>query len=132
MPEEKKIGILIPVYENSDLLEGLLEELMNDSREDKKIFVIIDEPNENSLKVAKKCQNKVNFVLNKQRKGKVDALNSAVKISKGEILVFLDSDVKLGNSKDFLRVIAEEMEEADILDVKKKIIRDSFIPKMVN
>ena len=131
-PKGKKVSVFIPIYENSDSLEELLEELTNDSYENKEIFVTIDKPNEKSLEVTKKYGSKVNFTLNGQRRGKVDALNSAVKISEGEILVFLDSDVKLGDSKDFLGVIESEMEGVDILDVKKKIVRDSFIPRMVN
>jgi len=130
--EGKKISVFIPVYEDSDLLEELLEELTNGSYENNEIFVTIDKPNEKSLEVAKKYGDKVNFTLNEQRMGKVDALNSAVEISEGEILVFLDSDVKLGNSKGFLAIIEREMEGVDILDVKKKIVRDSFIPRMVN
>ena len=131
MPRGRKVSVFIPVYENSDLLGELLEELTNDSYENKEIFVTIDKPNEKSLEVARKYGDKVNFTLNEQRRGKVDALNNAVKISKGEILVFLDSDVKL-DSKEFIAVIEREMEGVDILDIKKKIVRDSFIPKMVN
>ena len=129
--EGKKVSVFIPVYENSDLLEELLEELTNDSYENKEIFVTIDNPNEKSLEIARKYGDKVNFTLNEQRRGKVNALNNAVKISEGEILVFLDSDVKL-DSKEFIAVIEREMEEVDILDIKKKIVRDSFIPRMAN
>ena len=127
----KKISVFIPVYENSNLLEELLEELTKDSYENKEIFVTIDKPNEKSLEVAKKYENKANFTLNEQRRGKVDALNSAVEISEGEVLVFLDSDVKIG-SNEFLAVIEREINGVDILDIKKEIVRDSFIPRMVN
>ena len=129
--EDKKISVFIPVYEGSDLLDDLLEELINDSYENKEIFVTIDKPDEKSLQIAKKYENKANFTLNEPRRGKVDALNGAVKISKGEILVFLDADVKF-DSKGSLAMIQREMRGVDILDVKKKITRDSFIARMVN
>lgn len=132
MSERNAISVFVPVYKNDDLLEELLEGLTNNSYEQKEIFVIIDEPTEKSLEIAKKYAKKVKFILNEQRKGKVDALNNAVKISKGEILVFLDSDVKLVNPKKFLETIEREINEVDLLDVKKKIVRDSFISKMVN
>jgi len=131
MPRGRKVSVFIPVYENSDLLEELLEELTKDTYENKEIFVTIDKPVQKSLGVAKKYGSKVNFILNEQRRGKVDALNNAVKISEGEILVFLDSDVKLGNS-NFLGEIEQKIEGFDILDVKKEIVRDSFIARMVN
>jgi biofilm PGA synthesis N-glycosyltransferase PgaC len=127
----KKVGVFIPVYKGSDLLEELIEKLIKDTYKNKEIFITIDKPNQKSLEIVKKYRSKVNFILNKRRTGKVNALNNAVKISKSEILVFLDSDVKL-KTLNFLSEIIQEIEEFDILDIKKEIIRESFIPKMVN
>lgn len=127
-----KISVFIPVYEGSELLEPLLEKLTSDGFEDKEIFVAIDKPNEESLRVSERYRGKAHFLLSSQRRGKVDALNSAVKMSRGEILVFLDADVKIGNCEDFLESIRREMAETDILDLKKKIISDSFVSRMVN
>ncbi|MEM3641073.1 MAG: glycosyltransferase, partial [Candidatus Bathyarchaeia archaeon] len=73
-----KISVFIPVYENSDLLEGLLEDLVNDSYSNKEIFVIIDKPNKEALKIVEKFRGKVKFILNSRRRGKVEALNNAV------------------------------------------------------
>ncbi|MEM2911683.1 MAG: glycosyltransferase family 2 protein [Candidatus Bathyarchaeia archaeon] len=127
----RKISIFIPVYKNSELLDALLEELTHCAYENKEIFVAIDEPDEKSFKVVKKYGDKVNFLLSSKRRGKVEALNSAIKISKGKILVFIDSDVQL-KGDEFLELIEREIGEAEILDVKKKIITDSFISRMVN
>ncbi|MCS7113864.1 MAG: glycosyltransferase family 2 protein [Candidatus Bathyarchaeota archaeon] len=127
----RKISVFIPVYRGSDLLDGLLQELTNCRYEDKEIFVAIDEPDEKSLKVVKKYEGKVSFILSGERRGKVEALNSAIKISRGEILVFLDADVQLRGG-DFFESIATAMEEAEILDFKKEIIQDSFISRMVH
>jgi cellulose synthase/poly-beta-1,6-N-acetylglucosamine synthase-like glycosyltransferase len=127
----KKVSVFIPVYKNSDLLEELLEELTSDTYAEKEIFVTIDEPDREALELVEKYEGEVSFVLNGQRRGKVDALNQAVKMSNGEILVFLDSDVQLGNS-NFLGEIEREINGFDILDVKKEIVRDTFIARMVN
>ncbi|MEM3783487.1 MAG: glycosyltransferase family 2 protein [Candidatus Bathyarchaeia archaeon] len=126
------ISVFIPVYEGSELLEPLLEKLTSDSCENKEIFVAIDKPNAESVRVSERYQGKVHFFLSNQRRGKVEALNSAVKMSHGEILVFLDADVKISDCKDFLENIRREMMETDILDLKKKIIPDSFVSRMVN
>ncbi|MEM2180701.1 MAG: glycosyltransferase family 2 protein [Nitrososphaeria archaeon] len=130
--QEKKISIFIPVYVNSELLDSLLEELLKDNYENKEIFVIIDNPNQDSLNLFEKYKNKVFFILNNQRIGKANALNDAVNYSNGHILLFLDSDIKLENDGTFLSKVVNEMHEADILDIKKDIIRDSFVSKMVN
>ncbi|MEM2969506.1 MAG: glycosyltransferase family 2 protein [Candidatus Bathyarchaeia archaeon] len=127
----RKISVFIPVYKGSDLLEALLEELINCAYENKEIFVAMDEPDEKSFEVVKKYGGKVKFLLNSKRRGKVEALNSAVKISSGEILVFLDSDVQLAG-RDFLELIGREMAETEILDFKKEILKGSFISRMVS
>ncbi len=127
----RKISVFVPVYKNSELLDALLEELTHCAHKDKEIFVVVDEPNEKSFKVVKKYEGKVIFLFSSKRRGKVEALNRAIKISKGEILVFIDSDVQL-KGDEFLELIEREIEEAEILDFKKKIITDSFISRMVN
>ncbi|MGB9854637.1 MAG: glycosyltransferase [Candidatus Bathyarchaeales archaeon] len=127
----KKISVFIPVYKSSDLLDPLLDALTDSAYADKEIFVVIDEPDEKSIKTVKNYGGKVNFILNSKRRGKVEALNSAIKLSSGEILVFLDSDVQLKGG-DFFEGIAREMAETDILDIRKGIIENSFISRMVN
>lgn len=126
-----KISVFIPVYIGSDLLEPLLEDLTNSSYRNKEIFVVIDEPDDRSLEIVKKYGEKVNAILSNKRRGKAEALNSAIENSSGEILVFLDADIKI-KSRNFFESLIREMREAEILDVKKEIIRDSFISKMVN
>ena len=83
------------------------------------------------MDLSRRMDRVVGFILNEMRLGKVNALNNAIKESEGEILLFLDSDVVL-SQKSFLKSIIEEMENADIIEIKKKIIRDSFISKAVN
>ncbi|MEM1551540.1 MAG: glycosyltransferase family 2 protein [Candidatus Bathyarchaeia archaeon] len=130
--KDRRISVFIPVYRHSDLLEELLDGLVSDSYQNKEIFVTIDEPTVDVQRVIERFRGEVHFILNGHRRGKVGALNEAVKVSSGEILLFLDADVKLGECRDFLKTIALEMEDADILDIKKKIIRDSFVSRMVN
>jgi cellulose synthase/poly-beta-1,6-N-acetylglucosamine synthase-like glycosyltransferase len=127
-----RISVFIPVYKNSDLLEGLLEELVSDPYWNREIFVVVDEPAEEVFEIVEHFHEKVHFILNNTRKGKVEALNEAVKLSSGGILVFIDADVRLGKCENFLETIALEMKETDILDIKKKILKDSFLSKMVN
>lgn len=130
-PVKGRVSVLIPVYRGSDFLDDLLRELTRSDYEDKEIFVAVDEPDDRSLMVAAKYSGKVHFMLSQRRRGKVEALNSAVKASSGEILVFLDADVRI-RGKGFLECIVDEMRDADILDFRKGIIHESFISRMVN
>jgi len=126
-------SIFIPVYRESDLLKPLLERLLADPYEEKEIFVVIDEPTTKSLRIVREFSDSVYFIWNGKRKGKANVLNDLVTKSKGEILFFLDSDTLIdGNSEGFLQRIAEEMRDADIVEMKKKVIRDSFLARIVS
>ena len=126
-------SIFIPVYRESDLLKPLLESLLADPYEKKEIFVVIDEPTSKSLSIVREFSGSVYFIWNGKRKGKANVLNELVTKSTGEILFFLDSDTLIEKSSgSFLRRIAEEMKDADIIEMKKKVIRDSFIARIVS
>ena len=126
-----KISVFVPVYEGSALLGPLLERLTSDGYCGKEIFVAIDRPSMDSLRVVERFRDKVHFLLCSERRGKVEALNSAFKLSSGEILVFLDADVKIGECDSFLETVEGEMMDCDIADFKKKILPDSFVSRMV-
>lgn len=128
-----KISILIPVYRESVFLEPLLTRLLKDPYENKEIYVIIDEPTQKSIQTSKKFAGNVNFIFNGERKGKANVLNEIVKEASGDIYLFLDADTLVdGNGKSFLETIAKEMENADIIEVKKEVFRDSFVAKVVS
>jgi len=124
-----KISILIPVYKESKLLPNVLNKLLNQKIE-KEIFVIIDEPSEYSLKISNELHEKVKFIINNERIGKANALNKVAKIASSEILLFLDADVEIPDDEFFLNKILREAEKADIIDVKKEVVKDSFLAKM--
>ena len=124
-----EISIFIPVYRESRLLPKILNNLISQKNK-KEIFIIIDEPTKNSLKILKKFDEKVRIVVNRKRVGKVNALNKAVKYSSSQILFFLDADVDIPNDSRFLKRVIEEMRDADILDIKKEVVKSSFLSKM--
>jgi cellulose synthase/poly-beta-1,6-N-acetylglucosamine synthase-like glycosyltransferase len=126
---EPVISVLIPVYKESKLLSAMLHKLISQDAQ-KEIFVIIDEPSEESIKISKRFKDDVRFILNNSRIGKAKALNEAVKLSSGEVLFFLDADIELPDDPKFLGKVIHEMKDTDILDIKKKVCRDSFLSKM--
>lgn len=125
------ISILIPVYKESNLFETLLNQLIKDPYENKEIITVIDEPTKNSLGLVEKYKNQVKFILNKKRKGKVNALNEAAKLAKGDIFLFIDSDSVISKkSKNFIETVAEKMKNIDMLDIRKNSFRDSLISRL--
>lgn len=125
------VSIFIPVYQESNQIAGMLRELhsQNVSME---IFITVDQPTDKFLEGIGQLENEnVKFIINKERIGKANALNSTVELSSGKVLLFLDSDVGLPNDPDYLRKIIMEMQHTDILDIKKIVIKSkSFLSKM--
>ncbi|MEM1515124.1 MAG: glycosyltransferase family 2 protein [Candidatus Bathyarchaeia archaeon] len=133
MNTAKKVSIFIPVYKESSFLEQILTSLLNDPYNEKEIFVVIDEPTQKSLEIVKKFSSKgIYFNIGSVRRGKVSALNEAIKESSGDIFLFLDADVLISDlGKSFLESIVKEMEDAELIEIRKEVIRDSFIAKIV-
>lgn len=125
------ISIFIPVYRESNQLAGMLDALsvQNVSKE---IFVTVDKPTEAfSNKLKQLERENVKFIVNNERVGKVNALNSAAELSSGKVLLFLDADVQVSDDPDYLRKIIMKTKEADIVDIKKRVTKDkSFLSRM--
>ena len=124
------ISVFIPVYKDSNQIGNMIDRL--DSQDvTKEIYVTVDEPTDAFLEETKKFSEKAKFIFSKERLGKANALNQTVKLSSGKVLLFLDSDVEIANDPDFLKKIIMEMQHADILDIKKQVIKDkSFLSRM--
>ncbi len=122
------ISILIPVYRESEQLPSMLAKLVLQDV-DKEVFVSVDEPTDQFLEKMKQFGS-VKFLINEERVGKANALNNSVKLSTGRVLLFLDADVNVPDDPDFLKKIIMEMQHADVLDIKKKVVKSSFLSKM--
>jgi cellulose synthase/poly-beta-1,6-N-acetylglucosamine synthase-like glycosyltransferase len=127
----KDISIIIAVYKKSYLLGQLIKRLVNQLSEKGEIIIIADEPNQETLRILKKYDSDIKYFINKKRKGKVHALNFAAKKAKGNILLFLDADVKIEDDK-FVETVVKEIEDASILKVKIKAITNSLLSRLVS
>jgi cellulose synthase/poly-beta-1,6-N-acetylglucosamine synthase-like glycosyltransferase len=126
----RDISIFVPVYKESNQIPNMIARLASQNVS-KEIFVTVDEPTERFLEKTKKPVSGVQFILNKTRIGKANALNNSVKLSTGKVLLFLDSDIQVPDDPDFLKKIVMEMQHTDILDIKKKVVgKNSFLSKM--
>ena len=128
-----KVSIIIPTFRESDKLENLLNNLINDKYQEKEIISVIDEPTKKSLIISRKYKKNVEFILNKKRLGKVKAANIAAKRSTGDILFFIDSDNTIDNSKgSLLQKILEQIDGYDYATLKIKVNKNSLISKMAH
>ncbi len=121
------ISIFVPVYKESQQLEGMLDVLCRQNV-DKEIFVTVDAPTEEfTRKLDTLKRENVTVIVNQERMGKSNALNSTVGLSIGNVLLFLDSDVGIPDDPDYLRKIVMEMQHTDVLDIKKRVTKDKSL-----
>ena len=92
----KKITVIIPVYNVEEYLEECLASIENQTMDlnDVEVIIINDGSKDNSLKICKKYlkRNKSWVLINKKNEGLSAARNDGLDISKGEYIIFLDSD----------------------------------------
>jgi len=126
--EQPMVSVVIPTYRGGRELLQLVESVLRDSYPCKEVVVAIDDPLSEVLEALNKLGCKL--LVSNSRRGKVHAVNEALGMASGEILVFLDDDVVV-EDRDFLRKIVEAMRSYDVADVKKVIRGRSLLAKLV-
>ena len=105
-----KISIIIPVYNSSLTLKECLEAVFNSNFKNFEVIVISDNSTDNSVGIAKQYQCKI--IELSENKGPAFARNEGAKISEGDILLFVDSDVII--KKDALNYLSEKFLQNEI------------------
>jgi len=100
----KLISIIIPMFNEEGHIEDCLQSLKKQSYKDLEIIVVDDGSADNSIEIAKKFDVKV---LAQNHKGPGTARNLGASHSKGDILVFVDSDMTFATNfiKDLTKPI---------------------------
>ncbi len=125
-----RVGVFVPVYKGSEQLEPLLRALIADPYPDKEIVVCADEPTERTRALIAEMS-AARWRISAERLGKVNALNAAVAENPCDVIIFIDSDVEV-RQEGFIGRVVEEMGDFDLIEIKKKIIRDSLVARIVN
>lgn len=104
----KKVSIVIPVYNVEKYLEQCLENIINQTYKNIEIILVNDGSTDNSEDICKKYlyDNRVK-IINKKNGGLSEARNYGIKSATGEYIAFVDSDDVI--SKDFIEVMIEEI-----------------------
>ncbi len=103
--EFPKVSIHIPVYNDPVVVRCVKNCLEFDYPKDRYEIIVIDDSTDKTTELLKKLQKErggFKLIRRKNRRGfKAGALNDALKVSKGDIIVIFDSDYILG--RDFLK-----------------------------
>ena len=100
------LSISIPFYNEEKYLDECLKSIFNQSYKNFEIIVIDDGSCDRSLNIVKKYKVKI---LQQNHQGPGTARNLGGKKAKGEILAFLDADMKF--DKDYLKYLIEPIVE---------------------
>ncbi|MBI2268252.1 MAG: glycosyltransferase family 2 protein [Candidatus Blackburnbacteria bacterium] len=109
------VSIIIPVYNEEDVILECLESLLGQTQRDLEIIVVDDGSTDNSkvkiqnAKLQLKIQNLK--ILTQKHRGPGPARNLGVKHAKGEILVFVDADMTF--APDFVGKLIQPIEEGE-------------------
>jgi len=91
-----KVSVIIPTYNRKKVLKRCLETLFNQnfSKDDYQIVLVDNGSTDGTEKMIKKLSPPCDFLfLREERKGPHIARNLGIKHAKGEIIIFVDSDI---------------------------------------
>ena len=88
-----KISIVVPVYNVEKYVIDCIDSVVNQSLKEIEIIIVNDESEDNSINLVKNhfVDNRIKIVEQKN-KGLSEARNTGLKISRGEYILFVDSD----------------------------------------
>lgn len=124
-----RVSIIIPAYRGDSRLVELAKRILADPYPAKELLIVVDEPSASVAQQLAELQG-CRLFISPVRMGKVRALNRALKESKGDVLIFLDDDVLIAD-KDFIRKVVDSVKLYDLADIKKVIVGDSLLAKLV-
>jgi len=106
------ISIVIPTYNSANTIEDCLDAIIKEikkSRENVEVIIVDDESKDDTIKLAGKYHVKI---IKQRHEGPAKARNKGWRVSKGEIVIFLDSDCKVG--KNWLKNILNEFKDEKV------------------
>lgn len=115
----KSISIIVPVYNVEDYIQKCIESILNQSFTNYELLLIDDGSKDNSIKIVEEYLQKDLRIklIHQENMGLSEARNTGIKHSKGDYILFVDSD-------DYL--------EEDSLEKISKIIKSSDYDIILN
>jgi GT2 family glycosyltransferase len=111
-----KLSVIIPTFYRADDLSQLLENLLEQTVKPFEVVVVDDTPDNTIRAVCEKykaefesAESKLNYIKNLGERSLTISRNLGVKLAKGELIMFLDSDVIL--YRDYIEKILEVFSE---------------------
>ena len=93
------ISIITAVYNNEKYLKECLNSIYNQSYKNFEHIIVDGGSTDKTLNILKEHNNKIDYWCSKKDKGIYDAFNLGMKLSKGDIICFVNSDDQFYSNK---------------------------------
>ena len=113
---KKKLSIIIPVYNEKNTIEKVLNKIHKLKNIKKEIIVVDDASYDGSTNILKKNKNKITILIHhKKNMGKGSALRTGIRLASGNIILIQDADLEY-NPDDYQKLLQPFIEtDADVV-----------------
>tara|TARA_B100000989_G_scaffold285581_1_gene253404 strand:- start:92 stop:868 length:777 start_codon:yes stop_codon:yes gene_type:complete len=92
MKKKFLISVVTPNYNGAYFLEESIKSVINQSHKEFEYIIIDGKSKDNSIKILQKYKKKISKLIIKKDKGIYDAVEKGIKLAKGEIIIWINSD----------------------------------------
>ena len=98
------VSIIIINFNNKKFLDRSVKSVLNQSYPSKEIIIVDDNSNDGSIEFLKKYKKRCKIIINKKKTlfgsyNQINCISKAIKIAKGKLIFFLDSDDFFSSNK---------------------------------
>ena len=133
MNNEKLITIITVVKNDEQHIEKCIESVLTQKYKNIEHIIIDGNSSDNTMSIVNKFRDKISVILSESDKGIWDAMNKGIKLAKGNIVGFLNSDDFY--YKDSLQIVNDYFNKYNIDflfgTVKKYKLMHGFNPKII-
>lgn len=110
-----RLSIIIPALNEGKYIERTLRQFLPvKKRYNLQIIVSDGNSKDNTVKIAKKYADDIVVYKKKRRQRISEARNMGAKLAKGDILVFIDADIRICNIKNFIETAINKFQDKDL------------------
>lgn len=85
------ISIIIPSYNQGKFIKQTIDSILNQTYKNVEVLVIDGQSSDSTIEVLKTYGNQI-FWISEKDNGQTDAINKGIKLAKGEVITYLNSD----------------------------------------